>query len=138
VNLIREYEPIEPEGASDPIGARLRAELREAPLRLRIVLPIYLGIGAFGGLYGGYALTSAYSNWITWPISLLILEPIGVASLLALAVMVSPSSAFAVMLTRALARAKLAALIVGLAFAGFLAWAILYLVLEFLKLNWPL
>ena len=56
VNSEREYVPIEPGGEVDPIGVRFLAELRAAPLRQRLILPVYLLISAFGGLYGGYAL----------------------------------------------------------------------------------
>ena len=127
--------PIEPGEDVDPIGARLLAELRAAPLRQRLILPIYLLISTFGGLYGGYALTSAYSNWITWSVSLLILEPVGIASLLALIVMIFPESAFSSMLARALNRAKLAGILVGLAFAGFIAWAAIFIALEFWRMG---
>lgn len=131
VSAEREYEPIEPGGGVDPVGVRLLNELHAAPLRQRIVLPVYLMISAFGGLYGGYALTSAYSNWITWSISFLILEPIGVASLLALLTMMFPESALSTMLARALNRAKLAAVLVGLAVVGVLAWAAIVIATEF-------
>jgi len=135
VDSERQYLPIEPGPDVDPIGARLLAELRAAPLRQRLILPIYLLISTLGGLYGGYALTSAYSNWITWSVSLLILEPIGTASLLALLVMMFPESTFSSMLARALNRAKIAAVLVGLAFAGFVAWAAIFIAFEFWRIR---
>ena len=135
VSSEQEYEPLEPGGAVDSIGVRLLTELRAAPLRQRIILPIYLVISSFGGLYGGYALTSAYSNWITWSISFLILEPIGVASLLALLTMIFPDSALSTMLARALNRAKLAVILVGLAVAGFFAWAAIVVATEFWRTS---
>lgn len=131
----RSYEPIEPNESANPIGARLISELRVAPVSVRIILPVYLIVSSGGGLYGGYALTDAYSNWITWAISLLILEPIGMASLLALVVIVFPHSTFSTLLAHALERAKLAAILLGLAFAGFIASALIYIAAELWRLR---
>lgn len=119
----------------DSTGARLLAELHAAPPRQRTILPIYLFISAFGGLYGGYALTSAYGNWLTWAVSLLILEPIGITSLLALVVIMFPDSVFSAMLAHVFYRARLAVLLVGLAFVGFLAWSLIFIAFEFLHLR---
>ena len=51
-------------------------------MRMRILLIVYTGIAAFGGLYGSYILIAEYSNWITWSVTLLILEPIGLFCLI--------------------------------------------------------
>jgi len=131
----RDYEPIEPGESANPIGARLISELRAAPIRVRMILPVYLVLGASGGLYSGYALTDSYSNWISWAISLFILEPIGIASLLALLVIVFPESAFSSMLAHALRRARLAAILVGMAFASFIAWALIFITAELWRLR---
>ena len=71
----RKYESVEPGASVDPLGMRLLTELWAASLRQRIILLLYLPVSAFGGLYGGYALTSAYNNWITWSISPLCQHP---------------------------------------------------------------
>jgi hypothetical protein len=130
-----EYQPLESGSPPTSIGRRLRAELREAPLRQRIVLPIYLLISGVGGLYGGCALTSAYSNWLTWSVALLIVEPVGVASLLALWIMVFPDSRLTGFFDRALGRAWLAAILVGLVVTGVMVWALLVLFLEWWRVQ---
>ena len=64
-----------------------------------------------------------------------VLEPIGVASLLALLVMIFPASALSTMLARALNRARLAAILVGLAIAGALAWAVIFIAIEYWSMK---
>ena len=51
-------------------------------------------------------LTTAYSNWITWSISLLILEPVGITSVAALIFFRNRGSWIGGILDKALRRAK--------------------------------
>jgi|GEM_PF-4382040 len=91
-----------------PVTTRLLAEWHEATLRVRAILVLYLSIGAWGGLYGGIALSREFHNAWAWAASFLILEPIGLACLLALVSIVFPNSAVTELLAGALSRARLA------------------------------
>jgi hypothetical protein len=133
VNSPPDYEPIEPRSGGELTLQRFLAEWRSSPVRLKIILFLYLVVAAFGGLYGGYALTSEYPNWITWSITLLILEPVGFLSLMTLVVILWPNSSFALLFSRAVGRAKLATILVALAFACVLGWAGITLLLEWLR-----
>ena len=41
-----------------PVVRRLMLEYRASPLRIKIIVPVYLLIGAFGGLLGSFAILS--------------------------------------------------------------------------------
>ena len=66
---------------------------------------------------------------------MLILEPVGVASVLALWVVVFPDSRFAGVIDGALGRARLAAMLVGLVVTGAMVWALLVLVSEWQRVQ---
>src|SRR5438093_7701340 len=118
MNTEPQAEYLDPSAQPEGLAHRLLGEWQRAPFRLRVLLTIYLAIAAFGGLFGGHALISAYSNWLTWSITLVILEPVGAASLLALLFIYFPNSALARLLDHVLVRAKLALLLVGLCIGG--------------------
>jgi hypothetical protein len=130
----REQAPRGPARRPDPIGARLAAELQAGSPGQRVALALLLGAGAVGGLYGGYALTRATSNWLTWSVALLVLDPIGVTSLLAALVILFPRSGLANLLALVLPQGKLALLLVGLAFLGAIVWAVIGVALVALNL----
>ena len=130
-----DYEPIRPEARLPVEIEALRVQWGEAPLRFRVFMTVYLLIAVWGGLVGGHLLTAAYSNWFTWSVTLLILEPVGVASLAALIFLYWPNSWVGAALQKALGRAKFAALFVAACVAGWLAWVILYFAAEFWKLR---
>jgi hypothetical protein len=130
-----EYKPIGP-GAKVPDEVELlRVQWVEAPLRFRAFMTLYLLIAAWGGMVGGHLLTAAYSNWITWSVTLLILEPVGVASLAALVFLYWPNSWLGVVVQKSMQRAKLATLIVAACAAGWLVWVILYFAAEIWKIR---
>lgn len=135
MNLDPQVEYVDPSVSSDRQVHRLLDEWRHAPLRLRILLTVYLAIAALGGLLGGHALISEYSNWLTWSITLLILEPVGAASLLALLLIYFPNSGVSRIFSHALTRAKLALLLIGVCIAGWFLFVAGYLALEFWKLR---
>lgn len=130
-----EYESIDP-GTRTPADVELlRSQWLAAPLRFRILMTIYLGISAWGGVIGGHLLTSAYSNWLTWSIALLLLEPVGVSSLAALIFLYWPNSWVGGILSKALGRAKVATLMIAAGVLGLFAWCVVYLGIEFWKLR---
>jgi hypothetical protein len=135
MTVMEEYRPIEPGPVTPTEVESLRSQWAEQALRFRAIATIYLVIGAWGGLSGGIFLTRAYSNWLTWSIALLILEPIGVVCLASLIFIHWPNSGLGVFLGGALQRAKLALLIVGVIFAGGILTALLYLAGELWRLR---
>lgn len=134
MGVTREYDPVEPERNPTAEVERLRREWLETSTRMRAILTVYLAIGAWGGLVGGHLLTSAYSNWITWSVTLLILEPIGGTSVAALIYLYWPNSWVGGQLQKILRRARLGMLIVAVCVIGWLVWAVSYLVIEAWKL----
>ena len=75
-------------------ATRWIAEWSHLPLRGRILLATYMVIGAFGGLFGSHTvLTEFPRSWVAWAVSLVILEPVGLACALGLIVLAFPHSA---------------------------------------------
>lgn len=106
------------------------------PLRGRILLTTYLIIGAFGGLYGAHTVLDEFSkSWVAWTLSLVVLEPVGLACAFGLIVLVFPRSRVATWFSSALKRAKIAAVVVGLVFASALLGSVSFLLYEFLKTS---
>ena len=117
-------------------AARWIAEWSQLPLRGRIVLVIYMGIGAFGGLIGSHTVLAEYPrSWIAWTLSLLILEPIGLVCALGLIVLLFPRSAATAWFTDTLRRAKAASVIVGLIFAAAFLGSAVFLLYELWKMR---
>jgi hypothetical protein len=135
MKLTPEYEPLQPGEPIPPNVELLRTEWLAAPLRFRLFMTLYLVVAAWGGLVGGHLLTSAFSNWLTWSVTLLILEPVGVTAVAALIFLYWPNSWVAGLLGKALGRAKVATLIVGACVVGWFAWVIIYFGIEFWKLK---
>jgi hypothetical protein len=135
MTMTPEYEPIRPGAQLPGDVALLRVQWAEAPLRFRVLMTVYLLVAAWGGLVGGHLLTAALGNWFTWSVTLLILEPVGAASLAALIFLYWPNSWLGAMLQKLLHRAKLATLIVAACISGWLAWVTFYFVAEFWKLQ---
>src|SRR5437762_8803301 len=107
------HSPEQPSPSSSPadtgpIAARLHAEWHAATARVRVLLVIYLSIGAWGGLYGGIAISREYPTVWGLGVSFLVLEPIGLACGLALISIAAPRSALAELLSGALSRARFA------------------------------
>lgn len=135
MTVIGECEPIEP-GAKVPASVQLlRTEWLAASRRLRLLMTVYMIIGAWGGLVGGHLLTRAHSNWITWSVTLLILEPVGMTSVAALIFLHWPNSWVGRLLDKALRRARVAMLILGACTLGCIAWVIIYFGIEFWRLR---
>jgi hypothetical protein len=102
---------------TEPIADRLYAEWHAATTRVRVLLVIYLSIGAWGGIYGGVAISREYPTVWGLGVSFLVLEPIGLACGLALISIAAPRSALAELLCGALSRARFA---IWLVLAGYL------------------
>ena len=106
------------------------------PCRSRIVLTICLLVGAFGGLWGGILLTSDFRrSWVAWAISLLILDPVGLACALGLIVLIFPSSLLAHQFGKTLREARRAAALVGLIVVAALLGCFLFLLVELWKMR---
>src|SRR6266850_7126094 len=98
-------------------AARWINEWSRLPLRGRLLLTVYMIIGAFGGLFGSHTVLSEFSHsWIAWAIALVVLEPVGLACGLGLVVLVFPESKVAAWFTSTVKRAKIASAVVGLVF----------------------
>ena len=115
-----------PDRTRPPQALRLMAEWREAPARVRLMLSLYLAIGAWGGISGGYSLATEIPHPISYAISLLILEPVGFCCALGLITLYAPTALFDGFLAGAIVRAKVALLFIALAvvlyFGGVLIW----------------
>ena len=113
-----------------------RREWSRRPLPARILFGAVLTIGACGGLIGAEAVTSEFSgSWVAWLLALFVLEPIGLACGFGLLVLAFPRSAIARWFVSSLKRAKVAALLVGLAFVGAILWVVIFLVYELWKMR---
>lgn len=84
----------------------------------RLLLAAYLAVGAVGGLYGGYTLAHEVRHWLAWAFAFVVLEPIGITCLFALAALIAPNSIAAELLRWSAPRAKRAAIIVGVLYVG--------------------
>src|SRR3954447_19724343 len=94
-------------------------EWSRLPLRGRLLLTVYMVIGALGGSLGAHTVLVEFSHsWIAWCVSLIILEPVGLACSFGLIVLIFPRSLVSGWFSHALKRAKMAALVVGLIFVG--------------------
>ena len=116
----REYDPISPQLSRGVEVGELLHWWQRAPMRARVLILLYMAAGAWGGLYGGFTLAHEYRNLLTWSISFLILEPVGVACLFGFLYLVSAGSLGGTLLSRALGRAKVAVVLVFVAGAGVL------------------
>jgi hypothetical protein len=111
-------------------------EWSRLPFRARILLAIYMVIGAFGGLLGAHTIIGEFpKSWVAWGISLLVLEPVGLACALGLIVLVFPQSPIAAWFTSTLRRAKTASLIVGFIFAAGFLGSVTFLLYELWKME---
>ncbi|MFN7975403.1 MAG: hypothetical protein U0166_24220 [Acidobacteriota bacterium] len=111
-------------------AAELLFQWRSVGLPLRLLLSLYLVGGSFS-LYAGFLLTTELHHWAAWGVSLFILEPIGLFSMIALGALWAPSSAAAFILRLTIGRARRAAILVGVLVGlwllftlGFVAWEI--------------
>jgi hypothetical protein len=84
-------EPIEPGTPLKPRMVQLLLEWRSSPRRLRATLSVYLSLAAVGCLYGGYAISVGVPGLASWLCTLLILEPLGIACLLAVTFLYVPN-----------------------------------------------
>jgi hypothetical protein len=78
--------------------------------RGKVVLVVYLVLGGAGSLYTSYFLFREAHHWTAWAFSILILDPIAVASVLCLIVLAWPRSALGELLAGALRRARVIAI----------------------------
>jgi hypothetical protein len=127
----RRTEALEPGGPLDPRLGDLLEWRDLAPWRHRLLILSFLAIGAFGGLYGGFALAHEWPHWVTLAISALVLEPIGLACLAGLSFLVLPTRATGLFLSRVMPRAARAALLVGGLYAGVVLGLVLYALYEY-------
>jgi hypothetical protein len=87
-------EPIEPTGSS-----RLAAEAEEllwdvdSMSRLaRVLWSVFMLLMAWACLWGAYAVISEFQHWVAWAFAVVLLEPIGIAALLAAVFLLAPGS----------------------------------------------
>jgi hypothetical protein len=111
----------------------LREEFRNLPVGGRVAATLLLFLGAFGGLTGGYFLLHETRHWASWATALLILEPIGIFSVLALFTLAVPDSALATFLSGALKRASLAVALFLLGYVGLVGALIIWAVVAWAR-----
>jgi hypothetical protein len=99
------------------------------------MLTLYLAIGAWGGIAGGYSLATELRHPVSYAISLLILEPIGVCCALGLLCLFAPTALFDAFLASAITRAKLALFIIALAVALYFGGVLVWCALEWYRLD---
>lgn len=115
-------------------AARFVEEWAQLPLRGRVLLAVYMVIGAFGGLIGADSVLAEFTHsWIGWAVSLIVLEPVGLACALGLFVLIFPRSRIAGWFCHALGRAKVAAVVVGLIFVSAILSCLTFFLYEFWK-----
>lgn len=113
-------------------GDQLRRELRDTGVAFRVLAVLYLAIGAFGGLYGGFLLLHETRHWISWLIALIIVEPIGMACTLAFVAIVAPDSFVSSLLFSALRRATVGVVVIGVALFAFIIGTLTYVAWYFI------
>lgn len=107
------------------------------PIPNRILIGVYLGVGAIGGIYGGHTLIQRYGHsWVAWIIAIIILEPIGLTCALGLLIPLLPQRFVSGIFSETLRRARLAAAITGLTFASVAVVSIGMLLLGTLYNYW--
>ncbi len=117
---------------NDAAGYDLRREFLAGNLFFRILFVVYLLIGGFGGLVGGYLLIHETRHWVPWSIAAIIVEPIGVACSVALLSLIAPDSIFATFLHSAIKRATFGAAVVGFALFSFITATLVYVAWYFM------
>ena len=108
--------PIEPDEPARAEAAQLSDEWLDAPVRARVFLCVLTGLAGIGCLYAGFAISRDSPGWVAWLLTILILEPLGVACLLGLLVLAAPNSFLATLLSGSLRRARLVLILIGIAF----------------------
>lgn len=111
-----------------PGNDELRAQLHTLSVRDRLFLLLYLVPAALGTAAAGYCLLDFGETWIARSVALFIIEPIALACILAVVVLVAPDSGFADVLVGAVRRASYVTIaLIFVAFAGIvglLLWAL--------------
>jgi uncharacterized BrkB/YihY/UPF0761 family membrane protein len=93
----------------------------------------YLAVGGLGGLYGGFYLAREVHHWLALLFSLIVLEPIGLTCLLAIAGMIAPDSAAGLLFDWSVPRARRAAAIVGILYLLLVAGLFGFVMLEWMR-----
>ncbi len=109
-------DPIQPGEPRSPLAARLLEEWRDSPLRVRVFLCVLTGLAGVGCLYGGYAISHESPGWVSWLLTILILEPLGVACLLSLLLVAAPTPFLGFLFSGSIKRARGVVIAVGIAF----------------------
>ncbi|SRR6266851_2264438 len=130
-------EPIEPSGSS-----RLAAEAEELfwsvdnlPRTARVLWSIFMLVMAWSCLWGAYAITSEFRHWVAWAFAVILLEPIGIAALLAAVFLLAPSSGLGRWFAGSIRRAKFGLLALLLVVAGGLMTVLFWWAWETWKLK---
>jgi hypothetical protein len=113
-------------------------EWRGVSPRIRVLLVLYLAIGAWGGISGGFLLAHEIRHPLSYAVSFLVLEPVGICCLLALVALVAlvaPESSLSSHLGVALGRARIAVVLVALTFALWLVAVVLWVAWEWFRLQ---
>src|SRR5258708_35059467 len=117
---------------SESTAYDLRREFVKGNVFFRIVFILYLVLGAFGGLSGGYLLIHETRHWVPWAVALTIIEPVGIACCVSLLALIAPESVFATFLQGAIRRATIGVAIVGFTLFAFVVSTLSYVAWYFL------
>jgi hypothetical protein len=87
-------EPIEPSSSLKLSAAaeELLWDVYNLARPVRFILAIFMSMMAASCLWGAYAITSEFRHWIAWAFAVVLLEPVGIAALLAAVFLVVPGS----------------------------------------------
>ena len=121
------FEPTPINPGPPPLHDRGTAFVQEVqgwPLLGRLSLAAVLALLAYGCVNGGLGLTE-YKHWVPWAFTLLFLEPIALACVLAVPFLLVPRSSLGRWLSRALTRVSIGAAVIGIAVATAVLWLIL-------------
>ena len=120
-----EPTPINPGSspAHDRGAAFVQEVLALSPI-VRLILAAVLSLIAYGCITGGLGLTE-YGHWVPWAFTLLFLEPIALACILAIPFLLVPRSALGRWLSRALMRVSVGVALVVIALGSAALWVIL-------------
>ena len=130
-------EPIEP--STSP---RLSAEAEELlwdvynlPRPVRFICSVVMSLMAFSCLWGAYAITSEFRHWIALAFAVVLLEPVGIAALLAAVFLLAPGSALGRWFAGSIRRAEFGLLALLFTVIGGLVTALVWWAWETWKLR---
>jgi len=130
-------EPIEPSG-SPRLAAQaeeLLWDVESLPRVIRFACSIFMLLMAASCLWGAYAITAEFRHWVAWAFAVILLEPVGIAALLAAVFLLAPSSSLGRWFAGAIRRAQFGLLALLFAVVGFLLTVFFWWAWETWKLR---